>query len=132
MTIRSIIFTLALFSISLFFSTTIYAAPRLPTASRSVQATATVVHPLGILTESALSDQFDNNLWMIRYPSSDGIQMTVHLDGDIVKTIKLDEIGSPDDQDRFSIINPYDRVIQGGSLAWNDGTIVITLISTTQ
>lgn len=139
MTIRLTICALVLFSMLFLSVDLLFAGSKWPSVSGSVRATATVVNPLGIATEGIMSDSSNDALWMVRYPSPDGILMTVQLNGKEVRTLRMEEIISEETENAektdhsFSIINPYDRVIQSAdNLGVLDGTIVITLISTTQ
>ena len=135
--IRSAVCLIFTFGIFLFFGSYLKAAPKCPTVRASVRATATVVHPLGISTQNRgmNTERYvcQNKLWMVRHPRPDGIQMTVSLNGTLIRSVGMEEIVSENNHDNYTLINPYDQLIQSGdNIGLTEGTIVVTLISTTQ
>lgn len=133
MTTSSKVLSIALFTLLTFSGHLALAGTNWPAVSGSVRATATVVNPLGITTESVVKDSSNDELWLVRYPSPDGIQMIVQLNGDVIQTIKLDETPSLEDHDTFSLIRPREQLLRSVQSSSNaQGTVVITLISTTQ
>lgn len=139
MTTSSKVLSIALFSIFFFFflfflsANLLFAGTKWPTVSGSVRATATVVNPIGITTAGINIDPSDEELWLIRYPSADGLRMVVQLNGDIMQTIKLDETLSFGVHDTFSLIKPPEQLLGSvQSVPRSQNMVVITLISTTQ
>ena len=133
---RSALLFIIIFTIFLFFGSYLKAASKCSDVSASVRATATVVHPLGITTQNRdmnTERYYQNKFWMVRHPKPDGIQMTVSLNGNLIRSIRMEEIASEINHDTFTLINPFDQLIKSDdNFGAPDGTIVITLISTTQ
>jgi hypothetical protein len=111
----------------------VLARSRTPSVFASVAVTATVVNPLGILSGDELPNQVDQSQLMVLYPTADGIQITIHQDGQLAEIIRLspDEVSST--PDNYSFIQPsFESLRQGENYDPAPQSVVITILSISQ
>jgi len=123
MIVRTVLSATLVFGLAVSIS----AGPKPSSVSASVRATATVVNPIGLTEPTfATNEGTDYNSLMVRFPSPDGIVLSVSINDEPTQTIHFDR--STSRAETFRLIGaPEIPAVMADS--W---TVVITLYSISQ